>query len=224
VLNITPSDRERNIVTQFHQLYYQHIGFVTPATTRRTYWMGTEVWKLPFDLWIYQELLHAIRPALIIETGTLAGGSALYLANICDLLGQGEIVTVDLYPQPNRPIHPRITYLHGSSIASEILAEMTTRAVAAAGPVLVILDSDHRRDHVLAEMRAYGKLVTPDSYMIVEDSNINGHPVLPSFGPGPMEAIQAFLQESNEFVVDYNCEKLFVTFNPSGYLHKRAAT
>jgi cephalosporin hydroxylase len=87
--------------------------------------------------------------------------------------------------------------------------------------VLVILDSDHTKDHVLAEMRAYGPLVTKGSYMIVEDTNINGHPVLPDFGPGPWEAVEEFLQGNDQFTVDRSREKLLMTFNPMGYLRRQ---
>jgi cephalosporin hydroxylase len=87
--------------------------------------------------------------------------------------------------------------------------------------VLVILDSDHTKDHVLAEMRAYGPLVTRGSYLIVEDTNINGHPVLPDFGPGPWEAVEEFLQGNDQFQVDRSREKLLMTFNPMGYLRRQ---
>ena len=99
---------------------------------------------------------------------------------------------------------------------------MTVRERAAGKSVMVILDSDHTRDHVLAELRAYAPIVTPGQYLVVEDSNINGHPVFPGFGPGPMEALQAFLAETGEFEVDRSREKFLVTFNPGGYLRKRS--
>jgi cephalosporin hydroxylase len=88
--------------------------------------------------------------------------------------------------------------------------------------VLVILDSNHERDHVLDELRLYGPLVSSGSYLIVEDSNVNGHPVVPAFGPGPSEAIADFLAETDEFSVDATREKFFLTFNPGGYLRKRS--
>jgi cephalosporin hydroxylase len=85
----------------------------------------------------------------------------------------------------------------------------------------VILDSDHERDHVLNELRLYAPLVSAGSYLIVEDSNVNGHPVVSDFGPGPAEAVEQFLAETEEFEVDRSREKFFLTFNPSGYLRKR---
>jgi cephalosporin hydroxylase len=87
--------------------------------------------------------------------------------------------------------------------------------------VLVILDSDHNMPHVLEEMKIYSKFVTKGSYMIVEDSNVNGHPIMPKWGLGPFEAIQKFLEESNSFEVDKNREKFYMSFNPNGYLKKR---
>jgi cephalosporin hydroxylase len=86
--------------------------------------------------------------------------------------------------------------------------------------VIVILDSDHHKEHVLNELRIYSRFVTPGSYLVVEDTNINGHPVLSSFGPGPMEAIHEFLKDNKNFVVDEGREKFFLTFNPKGFLAK----
>jgi cephalosporin hydroxylase len=139
-----------------------------------------------------------------------------------DLVGQGEIVSIDIEPNPDRPRHQRITYIEGSSIAADVVAKVTAVA-AQKQKVLVILDSDHSRDHVLKEMHAYHELVTPGSYMVVEDTNINGHPVLPMFGPGPMEALNEFMAGNKEFAVDESREKFLLTFNPRGFLKKAGA-
>lgn len=199
----------------FHRLYYDS------AVWKDTFWLGVRTQKCPLDLWIYQELVHELRPDLILETGTAHGGSALYLASVCDLLGRGEVVTVDITPVEGRPRHDRISYLTGSSTADEIADELEGW-VAGREQVLVILDSDHARDHVLDELRIYSRFVTPGSYLVVEDTNVHGHPVLPEHGPGPMEAVEAFLGESDEFELDPTREKFFLTFNPRGFLRKRA--
>jgi len=86
---------------------------------------------------------------------------------------------------------------------------------------MAILDSDHARDHVLRELELYGPLVTPGCYVIVEDTNVNGHPVSPEFGPGPREAVDEFLRRNDDFEVDRERERLLMTFNPSGYLRRR---
>jgi cephalosporin hydroxylase len=155
----------------------------------------------------------------VIETGTADGGSAYYLASLMDLLDRGRVITIDIENKPGRPRHPRIQYVHGSSTDTEIV-QAVGREAGAAGNVLVILDSDHSRDHVLAEMRVYSPHVSIGSYLIVEDSNVNGHPVRKDHGPGPMEAIKEFLKERSDFEVDETREKFFLTFNPSGYLRR----
>jgi len=187
-----------------------------------TYWLGVPTQKCPLDLWIYQELLHEQRPDLIIETGTAHGGSALYMACVCDQLGRGEIVTVDIYPIEARPVHDRVTYVAGSSTDPGVVSEVE-RLADGRECVLVILDSDHARDHVLEELRIYGRLVTPGSYLVVEDTNVNGHPVFPEHGPGPMEALETFLAETEEFETDVTREKFFLSFNPRGFLRRKSA-
>ena len=87
---------------------------------------------------------------------------------------------------------------------------------------MVILDSAHTKAHVLAEMRAYAPMVTVGSYLLVEDTNVNGHPVAPDFGPGPMEAVEAFLTETDEFERDPSREKFLLSFNPGGWLRRCA--
>jgi cephalosporin hydroxylase len=202
------------IVDQFHRLYYND-----PGTWRNTRWLGVPAYKCPLDLWIYQELLEELRPQLIIECGTADGGSAYFLASMCDLLGGGDIVTIDVESKFGRPVHPRITYILGSSIDPEVIAQVRAR-VPTTGNVLVILDSDHSATHVERELSVYAPMVTVGSYVIVEDTNVNNHPVLPDFGPGPMEAVAAFLDGNDQFVVDQARQKYHLTFNPRGYLRR----
>jgi cephalosporin hydroxylase len=211
-----PEKRRRRVIDEFHRLYYE-----SPRQTwKNTYWLGVNTYKTPFDLWIYQELISTVRPELIVETGTAAGGSALYLASVCDLLGRGEVITIDTDERERRPRHDRVTYIKGSSTEPDVLAAVAERARGRTG-VMVILDSDHSCDHVLSELRSYAGFVTPGSYLVVEDTNLNGHPVVAGFGPGPMEAVEKFLRERTEFVTDRDPEKFFFTFNPRGYLRRK---
>lgn len=200
------------IADQFHQLYYDS------GIWLNTFWLGVPIQKCPLDLWIYQEIIYEVKPDLIIESGTADGGSAYYLASLCDMVQKGRVVTIDIAAKA-RPQHPRITYLTGSSVSAEIYNAVRD-SIKPGEQVMVILDSDHSYGHVLNELRIYALLVTAGSYLIVEDTNINGNPVFPGFGPGPMEALQQFLAENKEFVVDKSREKFFVTFFPDGFLKK----
>ena len=206
------------VSSAFHYLYYRDFA----KTWGNTSWLGHRLFKNPFDLWIYQEILFELKPDLIIETGTAKGGSALFMASICDLMGTGRIMTIDITDRPGRPVHKRVSYVHGSSTDPAII-EMVAKEVRTASTVMVILDSNHSAAHVSAELEVYSKFVTPGSYLIVEDTNVNGHPVWRSFGPGPMEATNAFLQKSSGLTVDRSKEKFHFTFNPRGFLKRTGA-
>lgn len=204
-----------DITNRFHKMYYDS----SPRTWDNTFWFGHEIAKCPLDIWIFQEIIYESKPDVIIECGTFKGGSALFLANICDLLNNGKVITIDIEDKVGKPQHKRIKYLIGSSISKKIV-EVIKTLISKEDKVMLILDSDHHKKHVLEELRIYSKLVTKGNYIIVEDSNINGHPVRPTFGPGPMEAIEEFLKENKNFVIDITKEKFYLTFNPNGYLKK----
>lgn len=195
-----------------------HNAFYESDAWTRTWWLGAQTLKNPLDLWVYQEIMAETRPELVVETGTYRGGSALYLASICDLLGSGEVVSIDIEPQrDDYPRHPRITYLAGrSSTDPEVLAEVRLRADGRR--TLIVLDSDHSQAFVEAELEAYAPLVPVGCYVIVEDSNIGQ--VRKDLMPGPLQAIQTFLSHNDEFEIDAEREKFLITFNPSGYLRR----
>lgn len=211
-----PAAKERasdTVTDQFHRLYYES------GVWAETDWLGVRAQKCPLDLWVYQEIVSDLRPDLIIECGTADGGSALFLASICDLVDHGRIITIDIEARGGRPEHPRISYFVGSSTSDGVVTQVKS-LMKPDETVVAILDSDHNKGHVLEELRIYSELVTAGSYLIVEDTNINGHPVLPHFGPGPKEAVEEFLSERKDFVVDPEREKFYLTFNPRGYLRK----
>lgn len=209
------SSTQNDVIADFHRLYYG----LQQQTRENNSWLGVKVWKCPLDMWIYQELLYRVRPDIVVETGTYKGGSAYFMAGMFDLMGHGRVLTIDVDEDVDRPEHERIEYLIGSSVDPGVLARVR-QEVAHSETVLVILDSDHHRDHVLAELREYSEMVTPGSYLIVEDTNINGHPVRQEYGPGPREAIEVFLAGTSDFVPDAACEKFLLTWNAGGYLSR----
>jgi cephalosporin hydroxylase len=211
------SPAEDEIVRRFHDLYYRR--WQAGADTINLSWFGHLILKCPLDLWIYQELIVRSRPDVVIECGTCAGGSALFLAMVMDQIGHGEVITIDIEERPGLPQHPRLTYLTGSSTDPLIVAQVKQRV--GNSRVMAILDSDHREPHVLNELTIYSELVHPGDYLIVEDTNINGHPTFPEFGPGPMEAVEKFLAHTDDFVVDERCERFLMTLHPRGYLRRR---
>jgi len=213
---VTPK-KERNIVSRFHKLYFDSHRF--GKTWSNTFWLGIITKKCPLDLWIYQEIIFGIKPDVIIECGTAKGGSALFLASMCDLVKNGKVITVDVKDTKGVPQHKRIKYLIGSSTSKEIIEKIKS-LIGKNDKVMVILDSNHTKQHVLNELELYNKLVTKGDYLIVEDTQLNGHPVMPQFGPGPMEAVEEFLKENKDFVVDKTKEKFYMTWNPNGYLKK----
>ena len=225
------SRQEQAVINQFHKLYFDShaVGKAWISST----WMGVPLHKCPTDLLTYQEIVYDVEPDVIIETGTLLGGSAYYLASLFDLIGRGRVITIDVDSREEslarvrsraykvRPEHPRITYIRGSSTSGDVFRQVKS-LIHAGDRVLVVLDSDHSKTHVLEELREYSPLVSVGSYLIVEDTNANGHPVLPQFGPGPMEAVEEFLKTNTNFAPDRSREKHFLTFNPGGYLRRKS--
>ena len=209
---------ESRIIDHFHDLYYTGLegeGYIF----QRTYWMNIPCLKCPLDMWIYQEIIAEIQPDLIIETGTYLGGSALFMAHVLDIIGKGEIITIDVQERTSRPDHPRIRYIKGSSADADLIQSILNDRPDEAR--LVVLDSDHSKDHVLRELNLLAPYVSLGSYIIVEDTNINGHPTYRSFiGEGPYEAVEEFLKGNVDFMTDHSKEKFLMTFNPYGYLKR----
>jgi cephalosporin hydroxylase len=140
----------------------------------------------------------------------------MFMASICDMLQKGQVVTIDVTDRSDQPARDTVTYLHGSSTAPEIRAEVESivRQHSDSPTVMVVLDGPQDAEHVLEELRIYHELVGPGSYLIVDDTNVNSDPVEPGFGPGPTEAIETFLSENDAFFVRTDMEKFHLTFNP----------
>jgi cephalosporin hydroxylase len=212
---------EQRIVDEFHKLYYRLLHFRPRDQQRddRDSWLGYRVLKCPLDLFTYHEILFDTKPDVIIETGTYHGGSALYLATMCQLLGRGRVITINLRSPPGMPLpnHGLIEYRHGDSADPRTAAAIAT-SLKTGERAMVILDSDHRQNHVATEIANFAPLVALGCHLIVEDTNFNGHPIHPQSGPGPFEAMEEFMRSTDEFELDRTRERHLLTFSPSGYL------
>lgn len=184
----------------------------------KTFWMGVKTQKNPLDLWFYQELIYRIKPDCIIEAGTADGGSALFIANICDIIDYGYVITIDIN-KISKIKHKRIEFLTGSSVSDEIINKLKEKALNF-NKVMVILDSDHHTEHVLKEIRLYSKFVSVGSYLIVEDTVINNPLRIDDYNSGPMEAVKEFLKNNDNFAVEPESNKFLLTFNPNGVLKR----
>lgn len=202
-----------------------HLAMYMSGVWKNITYLGVPILKNPLDLWIYQEIISETRPDIIIETGTYEGGSALYLAGILDALGgRGNVISIDIAPK-GTPEHPRVEYVTGSSIDPRMAGYIKEKAQGSR--VMVILDSAHNKSHVLLELELYGPLVTPGQYLIVEDTNLNGHPIpvhaTDAEHEGPFEAVREYIKWSGKdmWENDVNRGKFGVTFNPGGYLKRK---
>ena len=187
-------------IDYFHRFYYS-----SNSTWERNTYLGYRIQQCPLDMYTYQEIIYKTKPNIIIQTGVAAGGSLLYFATLLDAIKASPeclVIGVDIsVSETARTLdHPRIRLIEGSSIDENLLRQIQDAANGNRG--MVVLDSDHKKEHVCQELRRYSRFVALGQYMVIEDTNVNGHPVYRSFGPGPYEAVQGFLDECNDFVRD----------------------
>ncbi len=195
-------------------------------------WMGRPIIQYPQDIVATQELIWAVKPDLIIETGIAHGGSLVLSSSILELIGgDGHVVGIDIEIRPHNrkaleehPMFKRITLLEGSSISEDIAARVQLLAEGKKR-VMVFLDSNHAHDHVLRELELYSPLVTKGSYLVVfdtvvEDLPANSFPDRPwDKGSNPKTAVWEFLKNNSRFVIDKDIDnKLLITVAPEGYL------
>ena len=184
-------------------------------------WHGIRTLKLPSDIWNYQEIIFERRIEHVIETGTRHGGSAVFFAEtLAARRAAGPVVSIDI-DADSRQIKgcQGVHFLIGDSAADPMVQQALALLPPTRGPLFLILDSDHSRQHVLRELRAWVPQLRPGDYLVVEDTIVNGHPVRLEHGPGPWEALDEYLVESPGLLVhDAAREAKFgATFAARGY-------
>ncbi len=197
--------------------------FTKTDNFRHVKWLGQPLWQNTLDLWTIQEVISEVRPTLLIETGTYEGGSARFYASLMDLMDHGRVITIDSRREPEID-HPRVAFIAGSSTDAAVVERVRVEVAKTEGPVMVILDSDHRQAHVAAELEAYAPLVTPGSYILVQDGIMDELlPALRKDTPGLVPAIRGFLKGHPEFVEDKELsERFLITSHPHGWLRRRS--
>jgi len=196
--------------------------------------LGVPIIQMPADVMATQEVIWATKPDVIIETGVARGGSMIMMAAMLKLIGKGKVIGVDIDIRAHNreaiethPMSPLIELIEGPSTAAETLAKVKA-SIPAGGSVMVVLDSDHSRDHVLDELRHYGPLVTEGQFLVVADTLLGRveaaqtptkrskiwHP-----GDEPLTALNTYLGETDRFQPDDVINgKLVVSSSPGGYV------
>ena len=194
---------------------------------RSMWFQGVEIIKNPLDLWMAQQIIYEVRPDYVIETGTLKGGSALYWAHTLQGMGlhSSRVLTVDLLDHlseaPKNPLwDDYVEFFLGSSTSEEVVSKIAEKVHGKT--TLIFLDSDHRAHHVRRELELYAPLVSPGSYIVVEDTHIDALGTQPGIDAGPMAAIEEFLasETGKDFERDLTREAFVLTFNPGGWLRR----
>jgi cephalosporin hydroxylase len=224
-LNITIDTATRTLVVDGKKVdLYSREGFEIVSklwvqvgwTEKYSYtfsWAGAPIIQLPEDMIRYQELVWHLKPDVIVETGVAHGGSLIYSASLCRLVGKGRVIGIDIEIRPHNrkriethAFASSIALLEGSSTAPDIVAKVAAM-IRPAETVLVVLDSDHSYRHVLDELRAYAPLVTPGSYIIATDGVMKDLHDVPRGKPewrddNPTRAAADFVAANPDFVLE----------------------
>ena len=183
--------------------------------------MGVPIWKNPLDTWIYQEILFEVKPDVVVEIGSRFGGSTKFFANMLDIIGKGEVISIDNHRADFKLTHPRLVLLNGKSSDPDILSRVTEQC--SGKKVFLIQDGDHRCAQVLEDLENYSRFVSLGSYFIVEDGIVDLFHEGDGLGfkeEGPLAAVEKFLSIHDEFIVDESRERYLITYNPKGYLKR----
>jgi len=229
-------NKNEELITSSHSFMKASLA---PKYSYNFSWMGRPIIQYPQDIVAMQEIIWQVQPDLIIETGIAHGGSLIFSASMLELNAacggpiNAEVLGIDIdIRQHNRdaieahPMYKRISMIQGSSISQEVISQVHEKAKDKER-ILVILDSNHTHEHVLAELNAYAELTTIGSYCVVFDTVVEDMPAdyFPDrpWGPGdnPKTAVWEYVKSHPEFKIDKSIQnKLLITVAPDGYLKR----
>jgi cephalosporin hydroxylase len=198
-------------------------------------WMGRPIIQYPQDMIAMQEIIWNLKPDLIIETGIAHGGSIIYYASLLELIGKGEVIGIDIDIRKHNkeeiekhPMYKRIKMIQGSSIDPDIVARVKQHTEGKE-TILVVLDSNHTYEHVLAELQLYSPFVSLNSYIVAYDTIVEKLPenYLPGhlrpwgIGNNPLTAVKTFMEGNEQFEIDKSINnKLLISVAPDGYIKR----
>lgn len=201
-------------------------------------WLGRPMIQLPEDMIRIQEVIHTVQPDVIVETGVAHGGSLVFYASLCKAMDRGRVIGVDVEIRPHNraaieahALFPLITLIEGSSIEPRIVEEVKS-LIKPGEKTMVVLDSNHEKQHVLAELRAYSPIVSVGSYIVAMDGIMERLAGAPRSAPdwswnNPRQAALEFVAENDDFVIEepqfaFNEGKITerVTYWPSAFIKR----
>ena len=206
-------------IKYFHYLWWQSID-----TWPKNTYLGYEILQCPLDLQLYQEIIFNEKPEFIIQTGVCAGGSIVYFSSILDMMNApdaNKVIGIDVHlsDQSKTIKNDRVILVEGSSTDPNVFKDVRELVQGKKG--MIILDSDHSKEHVTKELLLYNKLVNVGCRLVVEDTNLNGNPVCRNFGPGPYEAVIEFLDSNDKFIADNQIwQRNLFSFHQHGWLKR----
>ena len=176
-------------------------------------WMGRPIIQIPEDMIRVQEVIYRVKPDVIVETGIAHGGSLIFYASLCKATGKGRVIGVDIEIRPHNrraveahELFPLITLIEGSSTGPDVVGHVKS-LVKLGETIMVILDSNHTRQHVLDELEIYHDLVTPGSYIVATDGSMQDLYDVPRGRPewkwdNPAKAAAEFAYRHPDFVLE----------------------
>jgi len=201
-------------------------------------WLGRPMIQLPEDMIRLQEVIHDVRPDVIVETGVAHGGSLVFYASLCKAIDRGRVIGVDVEIRPHNraaieahPLFPLITLVEGSSIEPSVVEQVKSQ-IKPGEKTIVLLDSNHQKQHVLEELRMYSPLVSAGSYIVAMDGIMERLVGAPRSSPdwswnNPRQAALEFVGENADFVIEeprfaFNEGKITerVTYWPSAFIRR----